>query len=96
MSGPSLFALLLFAPWTACRSCQPKVLHAVTMEGIPNPGARRLCTTACGLKGARIVASGHAGVQWPPRVASLPEGVTRCRDCYVATGKPRPVSRWVA
>jgi len=56
------------------------------MEGLPvKTWPKGKAVSACGLSGLRVIGSrdGNA-VPWPPRVASLPDGTTRCRECYSA------------
>lgn len=89
-----LIALMFGAPWIGVRKRWPSVLHAVTYEGLPiHTWPDGLATSACGLTGLRILASGENPVAWPPRVAGLAESSKeRCRACWEATGRKRPRS----
>ena len=67
------------------------------------PGLRML-PTECGMKqtrpmGVRVVTTdgeprGVMTLLWPPRLATLEPGWSRCQQCYIATGKPRPAYGW--
>ncbi len=65
---------------------------------------RRMVPTVCGLHRTRPVGMkavdatgeriGQITMLWPPRLSTLPEGLSRCRTCYVQTGRPRPAPGW--
>jgi len=93
VSGPSLIELVFNAPLVGVRKRWPNVLHAVEMEGLPWPEGKAV--SACGITGLRVVADERSMVMpWPPRVASIPDGMSRCRPCHEATGKLRPRSEF--
>ena len=71
-------------------------LHAATMEAIAHAwsGEHEL-VAACGAGAMKLLPSSEEqGIPWPPRVASLPPGWTRCRACHTLTGRRRPRSEW--
>lgn len=98
-ASPTLFALALTAPHCALRvvdGAAESVMHAVTMDGfVAAYDGRETLTGACGATDLKVVGlplSDPAEVlPWPPRVAGL-DPFSRCRDCWVATGKHRPRS----
>ena len=94
----TLLELLFNAPLTGVRKRWPEVLHAIEMDGVPvKTWPHGKATSACGLTGLRVVAVERSGLMlWPPRVASLPDGLSRCRVCHEATGKRRPRSNYVS
>lgn len=93
----NLVTLLMAEPVVAVDPGEDTTLHAVTADGIdagdwPTPVLR----SACGVSGVKLVENaGYAGdpVPWPPPARGLPEGFSRCRECWVATGKKRPRAR---
>lgn len=95
----NLIELMMFAPWCARVEGDTETLHAVTMKGLPAatwPHGRS--TSACGIGDVGIIAvtdDPKMPMPWPPRVASLPPGMTRCKACFDATNKPRPRSAFV-
>ena len=97
-ASPLLFALIFTAPHCAIRPTKKKggvVIHAVTMEGLvaAYKGSKTF-TGACGTTGLKILSvemKGEGALPWPPRIAGLAP-MTRCRDCWNATGKKRPRS----
>ena len=93
-----LLAAVLTAPHCAIRpgdGTDSHVLHAVTLEELAAGfDGRRTFTAACGADGLRLVSvemKGYRPLPWPPRVVGLGT-LTRCRDCWVKTGKKRPRS----
>lgn len=65
------------------------VIHA--WEHHPSPG-KAVCGAGEGTPVAQEFANGHVVSAWPPYQKS--EIGTRCRDCWEATGKPRPSYSW--
>lgn len=100
LGGPtSLISLFLAAPHIAVEQEAPKLLHAVTADGLPvKSWPDGLATTACGVEAVQLLQRSdvEAPTPWPPRVRSLPEGFVRCAECYLATGRPRPRSEFRA
>jgi hypothetical protein len=96
----TLFAAALAAPLIGVRKRWPDIHHAIDLDAVCEGWDRGTYRSACGLTGLRMVGAypqGYEGVhavQWPPRVSAMPDGVQRCRECWVATGKARPVSAW--
>jgi hypothetical protein len=53
---------------------------------------RETFTAPCGADRLKILSVGMKGEEalpWPPRIAGLAP-MTRCRECWVATGRRRP------
>lgn len=94
-ASPELLMLAVTAPHCAIRAGGDKVVHAVTMDGfIDAYDGRDTFTAACGADGLRILSvelKGENALPWPPRVAGLAPA-TRCRPCWLATGRRRPRS----
>ncbi len=65
---------------------------------------RKTLPTVCGLQRTRPVGRemvnekgepiGQTTMLWPPRLSTLPEGMSRCQSCFVGTGRPRPAPEW--
>lgn len=92
---------LINAPLVAIQPNTPDAqLHAVTMEGIgaviDEWAAGGTLVTACGITGVKLVPiRGTADpVPWPPQDRGAP--IRRCHACWVATGKKRPRSKFMA
>lgn len=90
----TLLAAMFTAPLIGVNLRYPERLHAVDMDVLPAAWPNRCVSAPCGAKRLRIMKSGDFIVPWPPDSRSLPEGWERCRECWVATGKKRPRSRW--
>lgn len=97
-ASPLLFTLAFTAPHCAIRPSKKAdsyVLHAVTMEAIIDAyDGRKTFTAACGADKVKILSvemKGEGALPWPPRIAGLAP-MSRCRDCWIATGKKRPRS----
>ena len=96
-ASPDLLLLAVTAPHCAMRTGDgaDSVLHAVTMDGFVDAyDGRDTFTAACGADRLKIVSEGmkgERGLPWPPRVAGLAP-MTRCRACWIATGRKRPRS----
>ncbi len=96
MVATSIASMLMNAP--LCGTTGPKgtVIHAVEATGIPTE-KRKTCDSVCG-KRVKIIPQKvtehdgveiHAPAQWPPRVAKLAEGTTRCPECFEACGQKK-------
>jgi len=90
----SLIAVALDAPIMAVLRRWPKTTHAVTFEAIIEGWWRGTFTSACGIRSLRLVGHDGLAARWPPKVKHCP--YVRCRECWVATGKRRPRTRWVS
>lgn len=77
--------------------------HAVSFSSaakVIDGRSRRVTVDAvCGARGRLYGVRGMIGeeeraimVPWPPRVAAIPDGWERCRECMAAAGVTRP--RW--
>lgn len=88
----------------ACAVDGSGVVHAVdTRDALrwakTAPSRRRAtCDTVCGTRGRpwliRNPEDPQIAAPWPPDVAGLRDlGRTRCRACYEATGRRRPITR---
>ena len=67
----------------------PRVVHAITTAAFLDAGSgQRMPTAPCGAKHLRFVSTCDRRVLlWP--IAAKGE-LTRCRECWVATGMKRP------
>lgn len=85
----TLIAAALFGPFIALHPRKDgAVLHATDDRSLVRGwGRRKTVDAACGATRLKML-----DAQWPPRVASLPDGVVRCRACHDATGRRRPRS----
>lgn len=108
--SPMPFVVFLFgAPLTARSRRWPRVLHAVTLDGLIDgyKSGRWTFTAACGRTSLRLEgrptlldpsgnrhANGPYPVPWPPSTRGLPADMERCRDCWIVTGKPHPRVVW--
>lgn len=94
-----LFGMMLCAPLIVMnpRASEP-VLHAVTMEGLAHRYSDKRVTVdaACGVRRLKVLAKGDVIGLFPPRISTLPEGWTRCRECHELTGRKRPRTEWRA
>lgn len=89
----SLFVAMLRAPLVGVVPGDTAVLHAADMALIAHGWERGETESVCGVPGLKLVDGGDgSGVEWPPRVSSLPDGRRRCRACHLATGRKRPRS----
>lgn len=89
----NLFNLMVYGPLGGVQKRKPDVVHAITTEAFIKADLGRLLPEApCGAKHLRFV--GLRGDDGPDRVLLWPiraKGeLTRCRECWVATGKKRP------
>jgi hypothetical protein len=98
VTGPPLFVAALCAPLIATHPNNPTVLHAATMDAVIEGWDKGTVTSACGQTGLKLptYTADNLVIPWPPRIRSLPEGTTRCRQCQQATGSGRPRSSWKA
>ena len=73
-----------------------RVLHAVTDRAVLDRigDSRTTIDAPCGAKVRIVPVAKDTPVAWPPRVAALPEGWSRCAVCHEATGKRRPAACW--
>lgn len=83
------------APLCAVSKRWPRVVHAAELEEIirawpRKSGRQRLIVAPCGASGLRLlgVGGGTHVVLWPPSAKAAE--LTRCRECWVATGQKRP------
>lgn len=85
----NLFNLLVQGPLGGVQKRNPNVVHAITTEAFIAADCGRLLPTApCGAKHLYFVSDKDRRVLlWPIRAAGP---ATRCRECWVATGKKRP------
>jgi hypothetical protein len=86
----NLVSLLVLAPLGGVQKRDPKTVHAITMEaGMDALLSGRLAVAACGKKHLRFVSTADGGkvLVWPIRAKGE---LTRCRECWVATGSKRP------
>lgn len=86
-----LVEAMLRAPLVAIQPGE-RVFHAVGVgalaKGWPDGPGVAPCGAVVKLLGVPF--GSDNAVEWPPRVSSLPDGWTRCRECHDATGKMRP------
>lgn len=101
--GPPLFVAMLCAPLIGVNPDDPTVLHAVTMDQVCHGwSGENPMDAACGAASVKLLAATTGPdarvvvVEWPPKIASLPAGHSRCRPCWEATGRKRPRSTWKA
>lgn len=88
---PVLLVACLVAPIIGMSKRWPRVLHAVDMDEIIKAWPDRTVTSMCGVPRLRIMGNGDGNLApWPPRLAGLPDEMTRCVDCQKATGNKRP------
>lgn len=87
---PTLFELLVNAPLAGLEpGGEHRVIHALTMEGLVD-GLR----APCGVSAKVLVLPwpyGGRPVLWPVQ-HRLPGPLSRCGECWQATGKKRPRS----
>lgn len=102
----NLISATMFAPWCAIEpeAEPPGLIHALTMEAVVEGWDTQEFKSPCGLEvkllpvllddwGDGEHEGGWACLGWPPRVANLTSGVTRCRECHELTGRKRPSDR---
>lgn len=84
-----LITLMLMSPLVGIDN--KRVLHGIEMGPVAGSvwKKRKTLDAACG-KRVRFWAVAGAPVQWPTQ-AALPGDYERCRECWVATGKKRPM-----
>jgi len=86
----NMFTLICLGPLAGARKRDPHVIHAITLEnGLHGFVTGRMPQAACGVKHLRYFATADGGkvLVWPIRAKGE---LTRCRECWVATGKKRP------
>ena len=91
--------LALGAPWVGMipGDENPCTLHAVTQATILGTLAGFEMVSACQLPGVRVLPfplGSENPAPWPPP-HKMPEPFTRCRGCWLATGKKRPACKFV-
>ena len=94
----SLIACAMNAPLIGVSKRWPNTLHAIDMDGLPiAKWPDGTATSVCGKTRLRLL-GGREGlpIAWPPRVSSLPDGTTRCRDCYVDSPVKKVRSEFVS
>lgn len=99
-----MLAAIFEAPLQASSRRWPKLIHAVDVDAIGDffVHSRKTMTAVCGARQVRLVVMLRqvgdeqvpGGAPWPPRVKGMPEQRERCRECWVATGKPCPRTEW--
>lgn len=96
--APWLIGMALDAPLIAVSKRWPNRLHAVTLDGVVAGASRGTFESACGVRRLRLygIAVGDRTVAalWPPRVKGMPDGRTRCQECWELTGRKRPRTEW--
>lgn len=94
MTAPSktLMYLLLGAPWLAAEPGVGRVIHAATMKMLTSPTGEMESPCGVAVKLLPLPWPDGEAVPWPPQ-HRLPPPMTRCRECWVATGRKRPRSR---
>jgi hypothetical protein len=98
-NAPWLLGLAFAAPLIAVSKRWPSTLHAVDMDGVfDGTFGRGTFAAACGVTGLRLwgqpVDERMVAALWPPRLAGTPVQFSRCRDCWLATGRMRPRTEW--
>lgn len=89
--------LVHLSGWLVAVDPDTGVIHAVDAVALRDPKAESSKTRVTACRGqAQVYAiesdcEGRAAtVLWPPRVSTLADGASRCRECHRLTGKPRP------
>lgn len=95
--GSALVCRVLNAPLVGVHPDGLRVVHAVDADACTPDGP---FVGRCGTAGLLLVpVDGPDGSRliglWPPRVAHLGEGVTRCRDCVRPRERPRDRGRYI-
>lgn len=95
----STLDLAMGAPWIGVipGDAEPYTLHAVTDAAILGVLAGCDMVTACQLPGVKLLSfplGSESPVSWAAR-HKLPEPLTLCRACWLATGKQRPACAFV-
>lgn len=76
----------------------PNRLHAVTLDGVVAGASRGTFESACGVRRLRlygvVIGDRTVAALWPPRVKGMPDGRTRCQECWELTGRKRPRTEW--
>lgn len=87
----NLMTLMVHGPLGGAQKRKPNVVHAITYKEFIDADLGRLMPTApCGAKHVRFISDGEGRVLlWPIRDKGP---LTRCRECWIATGKKRPRS----
>lgn len=96
MGGTSWLAMLLNAPICGVHpnATVTRVVHALTIDQVPLK--RATGTSACGKRGIKAMGLTIDGpdkvlvAPFPPQKRGLPNGLVRCDECWLATGKKRP------
>jgi len=86
----NMFTLMCLGPLAGAQKRNPNVIHAITLEnGLHGFATGLMPVAACGKKHLRYIASrdGDKVLVWPIREKG---DLTRCYECWVATGKKRP------
>lgn len=95
----NLIGVALDAPVMGVSKRWPNTVHAVEMGEVIAGWDRGTFVSACGKRGLRFwgheVQGTLVAAPFPPRVKGMPEDLTRCRECWVATGKKAPRTQWV-
>lgn len=83
------------APLIALDPHDQSMVHAITMEEVVKGWESTSLSAACGVEGLKLMPDTDGGyAPWPPRVAGMPDGMSRCRECHDLTGKKRPRTQW--
>lgn len=85
----NIITVLIHGPLCGATKRNPALVHAIDIEAAAALAKGRAVVTApCGAKNVRFIVSPDGLIApWPLR-ADGP--ITRCRECWVATGKKRP------
>ena len=85
----NLLNLMVLGPLVGVQKRRKDVAHAITYETFIEAGCgQRLPTAPCGAKHLYFLSdAAHRVVLWP--IYDKGE-MTRCRECWIATGKKRP------
>ena len=93
----TLLALLLGARWCAVDAAAgvPVVLHAATVDTLREGYRDGTMHAPCGASVMLLPWPWPHGdpVPWPPQARMRGVATTRCRECWVATGRKRPACR---
>jgi hypothetical protein len=93
-----LIAVMFDAPVIGVLRRWPNRVHAIEMEAVAAGWERGTFKSACGVTGLRFwgleVENVLCAAPFPPRVKGMPDGLVRCRECWVLTGKKRPRVEW--
>jgi hypothetical protein len=85
----NLVNLMIFGPLGGATKQKPDVVHAITIEsGMVGCTKGQTVEAVCGKKRVFFLTDPERRVMLWPIAAKGP--LTRCHDCWIATGKKRP------